>query len=110
MPIGISVLVVDDKVHVSFPDRSKRGVTLAEIVREIPPRDIRVDTSGSLKTYILPIEGARAVGLLDDTAPVKDEEPAEETTEDDAPAETPKKAPAKRAPKKATEAVSDESE
>lgn len=106
MPIGISVLVVDDKVHVSFPDRSKRGVTLAEIVREIPPRDIRVDTSGSLKTYILPIEGARAVGLLDDTAPVKDEEPAE----DDAPAETPKKAPAKRAPKKATEAVSDESE
>lgn len=103
MPKGIYVTVVDDKAHVSFPDRSKRGTTLADIIRVVPPRDIRIDTGGSLKTYILPIEGARAAGLLDDIeAPVKVDEPAVDETP-----VKPKRAPRKAAPK-VEEAVSDD--
>lgn len=97
MPAGINVVVEGDFATVSFQDKSLRGITLAEILKNTTPKSVGVDTSGPTKAYVIPTRVAEASGLID--APAEPEKTPE-----------PEKAPAKKAPVKKTPAKKAEPE
>ena len=65
MPKGIAVGVEDGAATIEFVDHTLRGVTLAELFKHTPDPSVVVKTTRPL-AYTVPVEVARAAGLLDE--------------------------------------------
>lgn len=68
MPEGVEVLVEDGFATIEFPDRSKRGVALAQLFEHAPADEVRKVTYPR-PGYVVPEQYARAAGLLDGEVP-----------------------------------------
>lgn len=68
---GIQVEVVDDQVRIEFLNRARKGPTLEAIRRVGGGGNMKLDTGGTKRTYILPRHIAEAAGLVDAEAPAK---------------------------------------
>lgn len=88
MPAGVEIVVEDGFATVT-PDRTQRGHVLRALLAAVDhPSQIRTDTSGTRRSYVVLEQDAREAGLLD-------EKPAKAATVKKAPAK--KTAPAKTA-------------
>lgn len=87
MPKGIEAVVDGDSVELAFaPDVLSESVgRLFELAYD--PYEIRIDTGGTHTTYHVPVDLARAAGMLDTPAAPAEIKPV-------------KKAPVKKAPAK----------
>lgn len=81
MPEGISVVVDDEGfASITFEDRTLRGPALDRLIKLGGPETIEKSTEDGYPVYRVPEGNARAVGLLDDSAPISpaaDDTPAD---------------------------------
>ena len=68
MPDGIEVLVEDGTAAIEFVDPELRGPGLAELFKHASADEVQKVTRPSVQ-YLVPVEHARAAGLLDEAAP-----------------------------------------
>lgn len=88
MPAGVEVVIEDGFATVT-PEPAQRGRVLTALLAVVDdPSQIRTDTSGRRRAYVVLEQDAREAGLLD--------EPAEETQKSSAKKTTARRAPAKR--------------
>ncbi|MCB8908992.1 hypothetical protein KUG88_02430 [Rhodococcus rhodochrous] len=72
MPTGVEVLVEDGFVTVT-PEPAHRGRVLAALLAAVDhPSQIRTDTSGRRRAYVVLEQDAREAGLLDEPAEEND--------------------------------------
>ncbi len=67
MPVGVEVLVEDGIASIEFVDPSLRGIGLTKLLKHAPADQVHKLTSPSVQ-YQVPVEYARAAGLLDEAA------------------------------------------
>ena len=67
MPVGVEVLVEDGVAAIEFVDATLRGPGLAELFKHARPDEVQKVTRPSTQ-YLVPVEYARAAGLLDEKA------------------------------------------
>lgn len=120
MPAGVEVVIEDGFATVT-PEPAQRGRVLTALLAAVDdPTQIRTDTSGRRRSYVVLEQDAREAGLLDEPAeedsgpvdpfPAKVEEApipevasAEEPKIEEAPKAPAKKAAARKAPAKKAE-------
>ena len=81
MPVGVEVVVEDGVAAIEFVDSSLRGVGLAALFEHAPADQVAKVTRPAVR-YFVPVEYARAAGLLDEAVPaatVAADEPETET-------------------------------
>lgn len=96
MPTGVEIVIEDGFATVT-PDPEQRGHVLRSLLAAVDhPSQVRTDTSGRRRSYVVLEQDARKAGLLDEKAPANKSEPkAVEPVK-----AAPKRAPAKKAPAK----------
>lgn len=69
MPEGISVVTADGFATIEFLDSGKdrRGEVVAKLIEAGGTANIKIDTGGSRRSYIVPEAVAEKAGLLADT-------------------------------------------
>lgn len=69
MAEGIAVEVEDGLARIEFLDRSKKGDTVAALLKAGGRGAMKIDSGGTRRTYIVPEAVAESVGLIDAPKP-----------------------------------------
>lgn len=106
MPAGVEIVIEDGFATVT-PDRTQRGHVLRALLAAVDhPSQIRTDTSGTRRSYVVLEQDAREAGLLDVkitrkvAKPERVLSPEQTKAFEDAKSEPAKATPAKKAPAK----------